>query len=246
MHTRRSLEVLSKAAGSSGWSYQVYLYSDPAVVADQIARAVGLGASSIVVTVDSCHRSPSYQRQEMQWDARSHGKRDEMDLPPSRNDRVWNWRMVAELIRVLDVPLILKGVQSVADAVKAIDVGFQGVWLSNHGGRVNETDQSLLREVGEVREKIGHAVPLIVDGGFRTGGDIAKALLLGASHVGFGRPLIYGLICGGAEGVSEVLGIANRELELVLGTLGHANLRDLAAHREQVFDVHAHHVRPRI
>lgn len=246
MHTRRSLEVLAKAAGSSGWSYQVYLYSEPAVVADQIARAVGLGASSVVVTVDSCHRSPSYQRQEMPWDARNHGQRDEAGLPPSRNDRIWNWRMVADLIRVLDVPLILKGVQSVADAAKAIDVGFRGVWLSNHGGRVNETDQSLIREIGEIREKIGHAVPLVVDGGFRTGGDIAKALLLGASQVALGRPLIYGLICGGGEGVSEVIGIASRELGLVLGTLGIANLQDLVAHRDQVFDAFAHRVRSRI
>lgn len=246
MHTRRSLEVLAKAAGSGGWSYQVYLYSEPSVVADQIARAVMLGASSIVVTADSCHRSPSYQRQELQWDARTHGHRDEVELPPSRNDRVWNWRMVAELIRVVSVPVILKGVQSAADAARAIDNGFRGVWISNHGGRVNETDQSLLREIGEIREEIGDSVPLMVDGGFRTGGDIAKALLLGATHVALGRPLIYGLICGGSEGVSEVLGIANRELGLALGTLGIANLQDLAVHQSQVVDAYAHRARSRV
>lgn len=237
MHTRRSLEVLSKSAGPAGWSYQVYLYSSPEIVLEQIQRAVNLGARSIIVTVDSGHRSPSYERQILPWDARKLGQHDEPKLPESRDDRVWTWKMVANLIRGLNVPIVIKGIQCATDALRAKEVGANAVWISNHGGRVNETDQSLLREIAAIRALIGPDLSVVIDGGFRTGSDIAKALLLGASHVALGRPLIYGLVCDGSRGVSEVLEIASRELSLVLGSLGIQAVGDSARHSEQLFEI---------
>jgi len=237
MHTRRNLELLAQAAGAARWSYQVYLYSNPDVVARQIDRAVQLGAASIVVTVDNCHRSPSFGRQRLAWDARKLGQRDEVELPESRDDRVWTWSMLQQLIRELRIPIIVKGIQFALDAQRAKDAGARGIWLSNHGGRVNETDQSLLREIATVRAHVGPEIPLVVDGGFRTGSDIAKALLLGASHVALGRPLIYGLVNNGGLGAVDVLNIANRELALVLGGLGINDVRHAPEHSAQVFEL---------
>jgi isopentenyl diphosphate isomerase/L-lactate dehydrogenase-like FMN-dependent dehydrogenase len=234
MHTRRSLELLAEQAGEAGWSYQVYLYSDPAVVASQIARAVRLGATSVVLTVDSCHRSPSYQRLRAPWDAREHGSRDEPDLPESRNDRLWTWGMARDLVGATDVPVILKGVQCADDAERAAEIGCAGVWISNHGGRNNETDQALLGELAKVRALVGPTYPLVIDGGFRTGSDAAKALLLGASQIAIGRPLIFGVVVAGAKGTTSVLRIIQDELKRALAAIGVADVLDVPNHADQV------------
>lgn len=234
MHTRRNLEVLAQAAGTAGWSYQVYLYSEPEVVLAQIERAVRLGATSVVLTVDSCHRSPSYQRQRAPWDARQHGIWDEPELPESRNDRLWTWVMVADLVRNIRVPVVVKGIQYVDDALQVIQAGCKAVWISNHGGRVNETDQSLMHELSKIREAVGSDFPLVIDGGFRTGSDIAKALLLGATNVAFGRPLIYGLVESGSKGVEAVIRITQSELAKVLGAVGIADVHEMPNHVGQV------------
>jgi isopentenyl diphosphate isomerase/L-lactate dehydrogenase-like FMN-dependent dehydrogenase len=234
MHTRRNLELLASAAGSAGWSYQLYLYSDPEVVLAQVERAVRLGATSVVLTVDSSHRSPSFQRQQLPWDARKHGKRDEPHIPESRNDRLWTWPMIAHLIKHVEVPVIVKGIQHAEDALRVQDSGCKAAWISNHGGRVNETDQSLLRELVKVRRAVGREFPLVIDGGFRTGSDLAKALILGTSHVALGRPLIYGLVEDGSRGIKSVINIAQSELAVVLGALGVSSVQDIANHTDLI------------
>ena len=240
MHTRRNLELLSRAAGPAGWSYQVYLYSSPDVVAEQIQRAIRLGARSIIITVDGSHRSPSYERQRQPWDARKLGGHDEEELPESRDDRVWTWKMLTELIKGIQIPIAVKGIQLSSDAMRAKEAGAHAVWISNHGGRVSETNQSLLREIFGIRALVGPETAVVVDGGFRTGSDIAKALLLGASHVALGRPLVHGIVTNGSQGVARVFGIASRELALVLGSLGISDVHDASKHGEQLFETVSH------
>ena len=234
MHTRRSLEILSRAVGDSGWSYQVYLYSDPEVVLSQVTRAVSLGASSTVVTVANSHRSPSYGRQEDPWDARLKGDRDEPLLPEARDDRLWTWSMLESLIASVKCPIVVKGIQTTEDACKAIAANAAGIWISNHGGRVTETDQSLLKELAEIRTVVGPHHPITIDGGFRTGSDVVKALLLGASNVAVGRPLIHGAIVDGEQGIFDVLEILVVETALVLGSLGIESVLSAPGHRAQV------------
>jgi len=234
MHTRRSLETLSVAAGSSGWSYQVYLYSDFRTVAAQIQRAVNLGATSIVITSGSGHRSPSYRRQQFPWDARRKGLRDEPQLPASRNDRQWTWADLEKLLSSVKCPIVLKGIQSVEDAKRASSAGVSAIWLSNHGGRDTETDHSLLQELPPIREAVGDELPIVIDGGFRAGSDVAKALLMGATNVAVGRPIIHGSVVAGERGVSDVIQILTRELASVLGSLGIENVLKAFSHRHQV------------
>jgi isopentenyl diphosphate isomerase/L-lactate dehydrogenase-like FMN-dependent dehydrogenase len=240
MHTRRSLELLADDAGAAGWSYQAYLYSEPEIVASQIERAVRLGASSVVLTVDSCHRSPSYQRQTAPWDARKYGIRDEAELPESRNDRLWTWNMVDELVRKIPIPVVVKGIQHADDALRAKQARCSAVWISNHGGRVNETDQSLLLELIKTKEAVGGGFPIVIDGGFRSGSDVAKALLLGATHVAIGRPLIYGMVENGSTGVESVIKIVNRELASMLGALGVGDIQEVANHSDQISFLNSH------
>ena len=238
MHTRRSLELLAVEAGASGWSYQIYLYSDLGTVTSQSRRAVDLGAASIVVTAGSGHRSPSYQRQQFPWDARRKGQRDEPDLPESRNDRTWTWSDLEKLCEAVRSPVVLKGIQSVEDARRALSSGVSGIWLSNHGGRDTETDHALLQELPRIREAVGLAMPIVIDGGFRTGSDVAKALLLGASNVAVGRPMIHGSVVAGDRGVSDVVQILTSETAAVLGSLGVGDVRGAFNHRSQVAVVH--------
>lgn len=238
MHTRRSLERLAVEAGSSGWSYQVYLYSDLQTVISQCRRAVDLGAASIVVTSGSGHRSPSYQRQQFPWDARLKGERDEPHLPESRNDRTWTWGDLEKLCDVVRSPVVLKGIQSVEDARRSLSSGVSGIWLSNHGGRDTETDKSLLAELSQIRDSVGLSTPILIDGGIRTGSDVAKALLLGASNVAIGRPIIHGSVVSGERGVSDIVQILTSETAAVLGSLGIGDVRDAFSHRNQVVVVY--------
>jgi isopentenyl diphosphate isomerase/L-lactate dehydrogenase-like FMN-dependent dehydrogenase len=142
--------------------------------------------------------------------------------------------MVAKLVKAISVPLILKGVQCVSDAERAHEIGFSGVWLSNHGGRNNETDQSLLRVLSQIRSVVGANFPLVVDGGFRSGSDIVKALLLGATYVAMGRPLIFGVVVDGARGAEAVLKISQDELIKIMSALGIGDIRSVMSHKDQI------------
>ena len=142
--------------------------------------------------------------------------------------------MVTELVQKITVPVVVKGIQHPDDAMQAKLADCKAVWLSNHGGRVNETDQSLMQELVRVRKVVGENFPLVIDGGFRTGSDIAKALLLGATHIAFGRPLIHGLVEDGSRGIESVIRIAQSELEKMLGALGVTDIRDLPKHIGQI------------
>jgi 4-hydroxymandelate oxidase len=142
--------------------------------------------------------------------------------------------MARDLVGATDVPVILKGVQCADDAERAAEIGCAGVWISNHGGRNNETDQALLGELAKVRALVGPTYPLVIDGGFRTGSDAAKALLLGASQIAIGRPLIFGVVVAGAKGTTSVLRIIQDELKRALAAIGVADVLDVPNHADQV------------
>ncbi len=98
--------------------------------------------------------------------------------------------------------------------------GVDGIVVSNHGGRATETGRATIDSLGEVVDAAGARVPVLVDGGFRRGTDIYKALALGARAVGIGRPYIYGLSAFGQEGVERVLDILRAELQMTMKQCG--------------------------
>jgi isopentenyl diphosphate isomerase/L-lactate dehydrogenase-like FMN-dependent dehydrogenase len=116
--------------------------------------------------------------------------------------------------------LLLKGIDTADDAKLAMDHGADGVIVSNHGGRATETGRATIDILPQVVDALRGRIPVFVDGGFRRGTDIYKALAIGARAVGIGRPYIYGLSAFGTEGVERVLEILRAELTLTMRQCG--------------------------
>jgi len=122
---------------------------------------------------------------------------------------------------------LLKGILSAADAERAAALGADGIVLSNHGGRQLDYCVAPIEVLSEIKAAVGTRLALLIDGGFRRGTDIVKALALGAEAVLLGRATLYGLIAGGAAGVDRALEILNTEIDRVLGQLGCNSIAEL-------------------
>jgi isopentenyl diphosphate isomerase/L-lactate dehydrogenase-like FMN-dependent dehydrogenase len=122
------------------------------------------------------------------------------------------------------VKLYIKGIDTKQDARLAIEHGFDGILVSNHGGRSTETLRATIQALPEVTDEVAGRIPVFVDGGVRRGTDVFKALALGAKGVGIGRPFLWGLGAFGQAGVDRVLEILQGELKLVMGNCGTQNV----------------------
>jgi 4-hydroxymandelate oxidase len=131
-----------------------------------------------------------------------------------------NWDFVKRLRDTVTVKLLIKGIVTREDAQLAVEHGVDGLMVSNHGGRAEETLRPTIESLPEVMEGVAGKVPVIVDGGIRRGTDIFKAMALGASAVGIGRPHSWGLAAFGQPGVEAVLEILRRELRTIMRQAG--------------------------
>jgi isopentenyl diphosphate isomerase/L-lactate dehydrogenase-like FMN-dependent dehydrogenase len=134
------------------------------------------------------------------------------------------WDYVGKLKKMTRMKVILKGLDTREDARRAFENGADGIVVSNHGGRSTETLRPTIECLPEVVDAVRGRIPVFVDGGFRRGSDVYKALALGAKAVGIGRPYIYGLSCFGQPGVERVLDIMNAELALTMRQCGAASI----------------------
>jgi (S)-2-hydroxy-acid oxidase len=135
-----------------------------------------------------------------------------------------NWDFVKRLRDTVTVKLLIKGIVTREDAQMAVEHGVDGLVVSNHGGRAEETLRPTIESLPEVLEGVAGKVPVLVDGGVRRGTDIFKALALGAIGVGFGRPHSWGLAAFGQAGVEAVLEIFRRELRTIMRQAGTTSL----------------------
>jgi (S)-mandelate dehydrogenase len=126
--------------------------------------------------------------------------------------------------------LVLKGILCVDDARRAAEMGADGIVLSNHGGRQLDSCVSGVELLPAVSAELGAKLCVLVDGGFRRGSDVLKAMALGAHGVMIGRPTLYGLAAGGQPGVSHALGLLRTEMERTLTLLGCRTLGELGRH----------------
>lgn len=136
-----------------------------------------------------------------------------------------DWEDIKFLQKHWEGPMVLKGIQTVADAKKSVEVGVQGIVVSNHGGRQVDGAVSSLGMLPRIVDAVGEKVDVLFDSGIRCGADIAKALGLGAKMVLVGRPYIYGLVLGGRAGVSHVFKSLLGDLELTLHLSGIVSAR---------------------
>ena len=142
-------------------------------------------------------------------------------------DTSLTWKDLDWLCGTTQLPVWVKGVVRPDDALKAIEHGAKGIVVSNHGGRQLDTAPATIEVLPEIAQVVENQAEILVDGGIRRGTDIIKAVALGAKAVGIGRPVLWGLTVNGSEGVSEVLEILRKEVELGLGLCGVPNLSEL-------------------
>jgi isopentenyl diphosphate isomerase/L-lactate dehydrogenase-like FMN-dependent dehydrogenase len=138
-----------------------------------------------------------------------------------------DWAFVERLRKFWKGKFIIKGIDTREDARLCLEQGIDGILVSNHGGRATETGRATVEALPEVVTEVGNRIPVFVDGGFRRGTDVFKALALGARAVGIGRPFLWGLGAFGQNGVDRVLEILQGELKLVMGNCGTQTVADI-------------------
>jgi (S)-mandelate dehydrogenase len=140
------------------------------------------------------------------------------------------WNDIGWIRRHWSRKLLIKGVLSVADAERAADLGIDGIVITNHGGRQLDHCVATMDVLPEIVEKVGHRMTVLIDGGFRRGTDVVKALALGAHGVMLGRATLYGLAAAGEAGVHRALEILTTEIDRALGQLGLNSVAELGPH----------------
>lgn len=233
-----SVEDVNAAYGMPVW-YQLYPTDDVRVSHAIVKRAAAAGCPVLVVTVDlnagrnletqlrsrrrdsrqcsACH-TPGVQgsvRRKPMFDGLDLSKASDVVDPGMTWDYVRRLHDVAPTMKV-----VIKGIVTREDATLAVQHGLDGIIVSNHGGRADETGRATIESLPEVLQGAAGKIPVMIDGGFRRGTDIFKALALGARAVGIGRPYLWGLAAFGQAGVEAVLTILRRELELVMRQAG--------------------------
>ena len=127
----------------------------------------------------------------------------------------------------VNLPVVVKGIMGADDARSAVNAGADAVVVSNHGGRILDFNRAALEALPEVVEAVGDRVPVILDSGVRSGGDIVKALALGATAILAGRPVAWGVAAFGARGVERVFAIFEEEMKRVMCMTGVAKVSEV-------------------
>ena len=217
--------------GAPQW-FQLYVLKDRAVSTALLEEAVECGFEAIVLTVDA----PRAGRRER--DVRTgFAVPEDVDMPAIRAatgapvcptpqeffslvDTTLTWHALEELVNESPVPVIVKGIQTAEDALLAVEHGAAAVVVSNHGGRQLDGVPASLDILPEVVDAVDDRVEVLMDGGVRRGTDVLTALALGARAVLVGRPILWGLACGGEQGARRILELLQQEIELGLTLLG--------------------------
>jgi isopentenyl diphosphate isomerase/L-lactate dehydrogenase-like FMN-dependent dehydrogenase len=142
------------------------------------------------------------------------------DAPAARPFATPTWDTLQRLREVSNLPVIVKGVLTSEDAARAVQHGMSGIIVSNHGARQLDQVGSTIEGLPECDQAAGGKIPVLVDGGFRRGTDVFKALALGATAVGIGRPYLWGLSAFGQRGVAQVMKLLQAELAADMGMAG--------------------------
>jgi L-lactate dehydrogenase (cytochrome) len=195
-----------------GWTWR-FLRSDPI----RFANVEGLAAGGGAEAEGDGRRGPGTGERAV----------DLADYMNAQFDHGLSWDDVAWLRTVWDGPILIKGIQSVADAVLAVDHGVDGMILSNHGGRQLDTAPAPFDLVPAVAEAVAGRTEVICDGGIRRGSDIVKAVAAGADAVMGGRLFLYALAAAGEQGVDHVLELLRSGTERTMALVGASTIDEL-------------------
>ena len=234
--------------GHPTW-YQLYWVNNREVTASFVRRAEAAGYTAIVVTLDTLRLARDRDLRHgylpfLSGEGIGQYTSDPVfrELYPEQVDNPaqagplslmlftnlgLKWDDFAWLRDQTALPLLVKGVLTGEDAVRAREIGIDGVVVSNHGGRQIDGAVAALDALVEVRAAVGAGYPLLFDGGIRRGADVLKAMALGADAVLIGRPYVYGLAVGGQAGVERVIKQLWAEVDSALSLLGAHSTREL-------------------
>jgi isopentenyl diphosphate isomerase/L-lactate dehydrogenase-like FMN-dependent dehydrogenase len=225
--TTRAIEEI-RAAGTAPLWFQLYPSPDRDLMRFLLRRAEGAGCQVVVVTVDSPTRG---NREGERWFAREisakggrTGNFEGFGGPPRIGDPAATWELVPWLRENTGMRIVLKGIVTGEDAAIARRRGVDGLIVSNHGGRQEESGRGTLECLPEVVAAVRGRLPVLVDGGIRRGTDVFKALALGATAVCVGRPYLFGLGAFGEAGVARALSILDSELTRIMQFAGTTTL----------------------
>ncbi|MEV0481252.1 alpha-hydroxy acid oxidase [Streptomyces sp. NPDC050508] len=229
----------ARAAGDDDvplW-FQLYIQPDLEITEALVRRATNAGCTALVITVDSPVLGAGERNRRNGFHDLPPGLRCEnlVDLRDGERGHVrqiamspeLNWEHIDWLRGITSLPVLLKGVLHPEDARLAVRHGVDGLLLSNHGGRQLDTVPATLELLPEILAAVGGRIPVVLDGGVRRGTDAVKALALGASAVGIGRPVMWALAEGGEKGVRRLLDLLRDELDDTLALCGASGLADL-------------------
>lgn len=245
--TTSSVEEVTEARGAPIW-YQLYPTDQWSVTKGLLRRAENAGCPVVVLTVDLnggsnretlqraermddrqcdvCHDRESglagYVRNKPMFDGLEVSSARAL-APPGIT-----WDFIDRLKDATTMKLFVKGIVTREDAELSVERGADGIVVSNHGGRAEESARSTIECLPEIVEAVGGRIPVIIDGGFRRGTDVFKALALGANAIAIGRPYLWGLGGFGQEGVATVLQILRDELEMVMRQAGTTSVSQIA------------------
>ena len=149
------------------------------------------------------------------------------DVPAPRPFPTPTWDTIQRLREISSLPVLIKGVMTSEDTAKAVKYGMSGVIVSNHGARQLDHTGGTIEALPECVQAAGGKIPVLVDGGFRRGTDVFKALALGATAVGVGRPYLWGMTAFGQRGVARVMEILKAELAADMGMAGVGKISEI-------------------
>lgn len=238
-----AVEEVNKELGRPVWQ-QFYAPASWDACEKILRRIEAAGCSVIALTVDNStgRNSETFLRTRPKNTSQCTTCHESADGPTPRErpmydgvnmaglgftDPSMDWAFVDRLRKFWKGKFIIKGIDTREDARLCIEHGADAILVSNHGGRATETSRATIEALPEVAEAAGGRVPIFVDGGIRRGTDAFKALALGASAVGIGRPYIWGLGAFGQAGVDRVLEILQGELKLAMGNCGTQKVSDI-------------------
>jgi isopentenyl diphosphate isomerase/L-lactate dehydrogenase-like FMN-dependent dehydrogenase len=240
-----SPEAVMAARGAPIW-YQLYATNKWDVTKAFLARAERAGCLAVAVTVDrnggrnqetlfrlqrtdTRNCSACHDRGNLEANYRTRPMYEGVDLSGLRNiqSSALTWETIKRIRDTTRMKVVIKGILAHEDAELAVKAGVDGIVVSNHGARSEDSGRSTIDALPEIVERVGGRMPILIDSGFRRGTDIAKALCMGATAVCVGRPYIWGLGAFGQPGVERVLELLRTELFAIMQQVGAPSIKHL-------------------
>ena len=231
--TSTPIEEIARVATQPLW-FQLYVTDDRAFVKDLVQKVEALGCQALCVTVDTSVTGTRDRQQRIKFQLPAELKAPYMiDMTIGSKGHALSykksltWKDIEWLKSFSKIPILLKGILNPEDAEKAIQIGADGIIVSNHGGRNLDTVPATIEVLPHIAQKVNKRIPVLMDGGIRRGTDVLKAIALGATAVLVGKPICFGLACGGSEGVTKILTILRKEFEIAMALSGRPTIASI-------------------